>query len=132
MTHEMMIVNAYGEPTPVSEMLSKEYLDGLTTEQAESLAYQAKELKRPLKNVEDMIKERLNEGKQFKNISYSTSKRSAVDQSDETKMAFVKKYGWGAVSVNTPAQLKREFGKAIEEDLEKVIVYSEQKRLTYK
>lgn len=131
MAHELTLVSAYGEPTTVAQLLSPEYLNHLDDKQVEDLAYQVKEFKKPFKNVEETVKKRLDNGVHFENISYTTAKRSAVDQSDETKMAFVKKYGWGAVSVNTPAQLKREFGKAIEEDLEKVTVYSEQNRVKY-
>lgn len=131
MAHETMIVNAYGEPTTQSQLLDMDYLNRLTSEQKEALAYEAKELKKPLKNVDEMVKHHLENGGQFKHISYSKTNRAAVDQSEETKKEFVKKYGWAAVSVNTPAQLKREFGKAIEQDLEKVTVYSEQNRIKY-
>ncbi|WP_334098234.1 hypothetical protein [Leuconostoc lactis] len=85
-----------------------------------------------MKNVEDAVKAKLDDGVEIKDISYTeATRKSLAADDDKLKKAFVKKYGWDAVQVKTPTQLKNIFGEAIDEDLEKVVVYETQKRVKY-
>lgn len=132
MANEIRIVDEYGATATVAQLRDKKFVAGLSNDDLEAVAYTAKALKSPLKNIEDETKKRLQDGQQFTHISLTEARRQNIAQDDEKlKKAFVKKYGWGAVQVKTPTALKREFGEAIQEDLDKVVVYDTQQRAKF-
>lgn len=132
MANEITIIDDFGQNFGLSLLNDKKQLQGLTNEQLEDLVYLIKHLKVGVSNVDKELKERLDNGAQFKHISYGESNKQSLAQDDEAlKKAFVKKYGWQAVEVKTPTKLKKEFGEAIQEDLDKVVVHETQKRVKY-
>lgn len=132
MTNEITVVNEWGEAYALDMLRDKKKVDNLSPEALHDLAYAIKSLKAPIKNVEDAVKKKLDEGVEIKGISYTEANKVMLSADDEKlKKAFVKKYGWGAVQVKTPTQLKKLYGEAIDEDLEKVVVYETQKRVKY-
>lgn len=129
---EVKIVNEFGEALSRQDLLSPEFIKNMPQEQLEAAAYTAvKELKKPIKNIEDEVKRRLKEGHQFEHITMTQSNRSAIDQSEATKKALVNKYGWDAVDAKSPTQLKKKYGESIDDDLQKVTVYSTIDRVKY-
>jgi hypothetical protein len=132
MTNEIRLVDEWGTPTTITDLRKPEYLENLDTERLEDLAYTAKALATPIKNINNEVKARLDVGTQFVHITQTESHTKSLAQDDEKlKKAFVKKYGWDAVQVKTPTALKKQFGEAIQEDLDKVVVYDTQKRVKY-
>lgn len=132
MTNEVTVINEWGEAYTLDMLRDKKTVDNLSPETLHDLAYAIKSLKAPIKNVEDAVKKKLDEGVEIKGISYTEANKAMLSADDEKlKKAFVKKYGWGAVQVKTPTQLKKLYGEAIDEDLEKVVVYETQKRVKY-
>ncbi|CAH1855819.1 hypothetical protein [Convivina praedatoris] len=131
MANELMIVDQWGEKFGVKDLNDKKFLENITPQQLENIAYRKKEIDPALKKVDEVLKERLNKGEQFPHICFSETERSDIDQSEQTKIAFVKKYGWDAVEVKSPAKLKRKYGEDIQQDLDKVIVYTTGQRLKY-
>lgn len=132
MTNEVTVINEWGEAYTLDMLRDKKTVDNLSPEALHDLAYAIKSLKAPIKNVEDAVKKKLDEGVEIKGISYTEANKAMLSADDEKlKKAFVKKYGWGAVQVKTPTQLKKLYGEAIDEDLEKVVVYETQKRVKY-
>lgn len=132
MTNEVTVINEWGEAYTLDMLRDKKTVEKLSPEALHDLAYAIKALKAPIKNVEDAVKKKLDEGVEIKGISYTEANKAMLSADDEKlKKAFVKKYGWGAVQVKTPTQLKKLYGEAIDEDLEKVVVYETQKRVKY-
>lgn len=132
MTNEVTVINEWGEAYTLEMLRDKKTVENLSPEALHDLAYAIKSLKAPIKNVEDAVKKKLDEGVEIKDISYTEANKAMLAADDEKlKKAFVKKYGWGAVQVKTPTQLKKLYGEAIDEDLEKVVVYETQKRVKY-
>lgn len=132
MTNEVTVINEWGEAYTLDMLRDKKNVENLSPEALHDLAYAIKSLKAPIKNVEDAVKKKLDEGVEIKGISYTEANKAMLSAEDEKlKKAFVKKYGWGAVQVKTPIQLKKLYGEPIEEDLEKVVVYETQKRVKY-
>lgn len=132
MTNEVTVINEWGEAYSLDMLRDKKTVENLSPEALHDLAYAIKSLKAPIKNVEDAVKRKLDEGVEIKGISYTEANKAMLADDDEKlKKAFVKKYGWGAVQVKTPTQLKKLYGEAIDEDLEKVVVYDTQKRVKY-
>lgn len=132
MTNEVTVINEWGEAYTLDMLRDKKTVENLSPEALHDLAYAIKSLKAPIKNVEDAVKKKLDEGVEIKGISYTEANKAMLSADDEKlKKAFVKKYGWGAVQVKTPTQLKKLYGEAIDEDLEKVVVYETQKRVKY-
>lgn len=132
MTNEVTVINEWGEAYTLDMLRDKKTVENLSPEALHDLAYAIKSLKASIKNVEDAVKKKLDEGVEIKGISYTEANKTMLAADDEKlKKAFVKKYGWGAVQVKTPTQLKKLYGEAIDEDLEKVVVYETQKRVKY-
>lgn len=132
MTNEVTVINEWGEAYTLDMLRDKKTVENLSPEALHDLAYAIKSLKAPIKNVEDAVKKKLDEGVEIKGISYTEANKAMMAADDEKlKKAFVKKYGWGAVQVKSPTQLKKQYGEPIEEDLEKVVVYETQKRVKY-
>ncbi|CAK8054150.1 hypothetical protein [Eupransor demetentiae] len=128
---DLQVTNSDGEVLSINRKEFKKQVEQLDQQQLQDAQYMAKELKPALKVIDDTVKKRLDEGQQFKNISYKETQRASVDQSEATKQAFVNKYGWDAVQVKTPTQLKKIYGEKIEQDLETVMVYSNINKLSY-
>ncbi|WP_080485575.1 hypothetical protein [Oenococcus oeni] len=121
-----------GVTASVAQLRSKAFVSELTNEDLENVAYTAKALKNPIKNIDDEVKKRLANGSQFVHISTSeVSKQTLASDDDKVKQAFYNKYGLAAFVVKSPTQLKKEFGEKIQADLDKVVVFSKQNRVKY-
>ncbi|QHJ76620.1 MAG: hypothetical protein [Bacteriophage sp.] len=132
MANEITIIDDFGQNFGLSLLNDKEQLQGLTNEQLEDLVYLVKHLKNGMSKVDKELKERLDSGSQFKHITYGESKTVSLDKDNEkNKKAFVEYYGWGAVELKSPKQLKDLFGERIQDDLDKVVAYDTQKRVKY-
>lgn len=132
MTNEVTVINEWGEAYTLDMLRDKKTVEKMSAEALHDLAYAIKSLKTPMKNVEEAVKSKLDEGIEIKGITYTEASKSMLASDDEKlKQAFVKKYGWDSVQVKTPTQLKKRYGTDIEEDLEKVVVYETQKRVKY-
>lgn len=132
MTNEVTVINEWGEAYTLDMLRDKKTVEKMSAEALHDLAYAIKSLKTPMKNVEEAVKAKLDDGVDIKGISYTEATRKSLAADDEKlKMAFVKKYGWGAVQVKTPTQLEKQYGEAIKEDLEKVVIYDTQKKVKY-
>lgn len=132
MTNEVTVINEWGEAYTLDMLRDKKTVEKMSAESLHDLAYAIKSLKTPMKNVEDAVKAKLDDGVEIKGISYTEATRKSLAADDEKlKKAFVKNYGWGAVQVKTPTQLEKQYGEAIKADLEKVVIYDTQKRVKY-
>ncbi|CAH1853856.1 hypothetical protein [Convivina intestini] len=131
MTNELMIVDEWGEKFGIQNLKDKKFLKNITPQQLEDIVYLKQNINPVFKNVDAVLKERLHNGEQFPHIIFSETKRANIDQSEQTKKAFVKKYGWDAVEVKSQAKLKRKYGEDIQQDLDKVTVYTTSQRLKY-
>ncbi|OIM82868.1 hypothetical protein [Oenococcus oeni] len=132
MSNEIRIIDQDGVTASVAQLRSKAFVSELTNEDLENVAYTAKALKNPIKNIDDEVKKRLINGSQFVHISTSeVSKQTLASDDDKVKQAFYNKYGLAAFVVKSPTQLKKQFGESIQDDLDKVIVYSTQNRVKY-
>ena len=132
MANEITIIDDFGQNFGLSLLNDKEQLKELDNDQLEDLVYLIKHLKNGISKVDKELKERLDSGSQFKHITYSESKTVSLDKDNEkNKKAFVKNYGWGAVEVKSPKQLKELFGASIQDDLDRVVAYGTQKRVKY-
>lgn len=132
MANEITIIDDFGQKFGLSIMTDDVQLKQLDNTTFEDLVYLIKYLKNGIKKTDAELKSRLDNGTQFKHISYGESNKQSLAQDDEAlKKAFVKKYGWQAVEVKTPTKLKKEFGEIIQEDLDKVVVHETQKRVKY-
>ncbi|WP_061515064.1 hypothetical protein [Leuconostoc mesenteroides] len=132
MANEITIIDDFGQKFGLSIMTDDVQLKQLDNTTFEDLVYLIKYLKSGIKKTDAELKSRLDNGTQFKHISYGESNKQSLAQDDEAlKKAFVKKYGWQAVEVKTPTKLKKEFGETIQEDLDKVVVHETQKRVKY-
>ncbi|MHA5156633.1 hypothetical protein R5P94_00240 [Oenococcus oeni] len=132
MSNEIRIIDQDGVTASVAQLRSKAFISELTNEDLENVAYTAKALKNPIKNIDDEVKKRLANGSQFVHISTSeVSKQTLASDDDKVKQAFYNKYGLAAFVVKSPTQLKKQFGESIQDDLDKVIVYSTQNRVKY-
>ncbi|MCT3069049.1 hypothetical protein EFN45_02900 [Leuconostoc citreum] len=132
MANEVTVINEWGEAYTLDMLRDKKTVEKMSAEALHDLAYAIKSLKTPMKNVEDAVKAKLDDGVEIKGISYTEATRKSLAVDDEKlKMAFVKKYGWGTVQVKTPTQLEKQYGEAIKEDLKKVVIYDTQKRVKY-
>ncbi|MFT8329410.1 MAG: hypothetical protein ABF619_06460 [Oenococcus oeni] len=132
MSNEIRIIDQDGVTASVAQLRSKAFISELTNEDLESVAYTAKALKSPIKNIDDEVKKRLANGSQFVHISTSeVTKQNLASDDDKVKQAFYNKYGLAAFIVKSPTQLKKEFGEKIQADLDKVVVFSKQSRVKY-
>ncbi len=132
MSNEIRIIDQDGVTASVAQLRSKAFVSELTNEDLENVAYTAKALKNPIKNIDDEVKKRLANGSQFAHISTSeVSKQTLASDDDKVKQAFYNKYGLAAFVVKSPTQLKKEFGEKIQADLDKVVVFSKQNRVKY-
>ncbi|OIK78341.1 hypothetical protein [Oenococcus oeni] len=132
MSNEIRIIDQDGVTASVAQLRSKAFVSELTNEDLENVAYTAKALKNPIKNIDDEVKKRLANGSQFVHISTSeVSKQTLASDDDKVKQAFYNKYGLAAFVVKSPTQLKEQFGESIQADLDKVVVYSTQNRVKY-
>ncbi|MGL2219077.1 hypothetical protein ACFIU5_08115 [Oenococcus oeni] len=132
MSNEIRIIDQDGVTASVAQLRSKAFVSELTNEDLENVAYTAKALKNPIKNIDDEVKKRLINGSQFVHISTSeVSKQTLASDDDKVKQAFYNKYGLAAFVVKSPTQLKKQFGESIQDDLDKVIVYITQNRVQY-
>ncbi|OIL58339.1 hypothetical protein ATX23_09245 [Oenococcus oeni] len=132
MSNEIRIIDQDGVTASVAQLRSKAFVSELTNEDLEDIAYTAKALKSPIKNIDDEVKKRLANGSQFVHISTSeVSKQTLASDDDKVKQAFYNKYGLAAFVVKSPTQLKKQFGESIQDDLDKVIVYITQNRVKY-
>ncbi|MHA5097188.1 hypothetical protein R5O99_08620 [Oenococcus oeni] len=132
MSNEIRIIDQDGVTASVAQLRSKAFISELTNEDLENVAYTAKALKNPIKNIDDEVKKRLINGSQFVHISTSeVSKQTLASDDDKVKQAFYNKYGLAAFVVKSPTQLKKEFGEKIQADLDKVVVFSKQNRVKY-
>ncbi|EFD87534.1 hypothetical protein ACFIUV_08510 [Oenococcus oeni] len=132
MSNEIRIIDQDGVTASVAQLRSKAFVSELTNEDLENVAYTAKALKNPIKNIDDEVKKRLANGSQFVHISTSeVSKQTLASDDDKVKQAFYNKYGLAAFVVKSPTQLKKEFGEKIQADLDKVVVFSKQNRVKY-
>ncbi|MFT8753281.1 MAG: hypothetical protein ABF750_09300 [Oenococcus oeni] len=132
MSNEIRVIDEVGQVANVSQLRSKAFVSELSNEDLENVAYTAKALKSPIKNIDDEVKKRLANGSQFVHISTSeVSKQTLAIDDDRIKQAFYNKYGLGAFVVKSPTQLKKEFGEKIQADLDKVVVYTKQNRVKY-
>ncbi|MHA5175019.1 hypothetical protein, partial [Oenococcus oeni] len=130
--NEIRIIDQDGVTASVAQLRSKAFISELTNEDLENVAYTAKALKNPIKNIDDEVKKRLINGSQFVHISTSeVSKQTLASDDDKVKQAFYNKYGLAAFVVKSPTQLKKEFGEKIQADLDKVVVFSKQNRVKY-
>ncbi|MHA5203533.1 hypothetical protein R5R51_05960, partial [Oenococcus oeni] len=130
--NEIRIIDQDGVTASVAQLRSKAFVSELTNEDLENVAYTAKALKNPIKNIDDEVKKRLANGSQFVHISTSeVSKQTLASDDDKVKQAFYNKYGLAAFVVKSPTQLKKEFGEKIQADLDKVVVFSKQNRVKY-
>ncbi|MHA5150871.1 hypothetical protein R5P98_08055, partial [Oenococcus oeni] len=125
MSNEIRIIDQDGVTASVAQLRSKAFVSELTNEDLENVAYTAKALKNPIKNIDDEVKKRLANGSQFVHISTSeVSKQTLASDDDKVKQAFYNKYGLAAFVVKSPTQLKKQFGESIQADLDKVVVFS--------
>ncbi|MHA5139660.1 hypothetical protein R5P86_04445 [Oenococcus oeni] len=132
MSNEIRIIDQDGVTASVAQLRSKAFVSELTNEDLENVAYTAKALKNPIKNIDDEVKKRLANGSQFVHISTSeVSKQTLASDDDKVKQAFYNKYGLAAFVVKSPTQLKKQFGESIQADLDKVVVYITQNRVKY-
>ncbi len=132
MTNEIRIVDQYGVTASVAQLRDKKFVSQLSNEDLENIAYTAKALKNPIKNIDDEIKARLTAGTQFVHISYTEATHQLLDGDDpKVKQAFYNKYGLDALVVKSPTQLKKLFGEAIQEDLDRVVIYDKQNRVKF-
>ncbi|MHA5128186.1 hypothetical protein [Oenococcus oeni] len=132
MSNEIRIIDQDGVTASVAQLRSKAFVSELTNEDLENVAYTAKALKNPIKNIDDEVKKRLANGSQFVHISTSeVSKQTLASDDDKVKQAFYNKYGLAAFVVKSPTQLKKQFGESIQADLDKVVVFSKQNRVKY-
>lgn len=132
MANEITIIDDFGQNFGLSLLNDKEQLQGLTNEQLEDLVYLIKHLKVGISNVDKELKGRLDDGSQFKHISYGESSRQELPADDDkVKQAFYNKYGLDALVVKSPTQLKKQFGATIQEDLDKVVIHKTQNRVKY-
>ncbi|KER96973.1 hypothetical protein R5R61_04920 [Oenococcus oeni] len=132
MSNEIRIIDQDGVTASVAQLRSKAFVSELTNEDLENVAYTAKALKNPIKNIDDEVKKRLANGSQFVHISTSeVSKQTLASDDDKVKQAFYNKYGLAAFVVKSPTQLKKQFGESIQDDLDKVVVFSKQNRVKY-
>ncbi len=132
MSNEIRVVDELGQVITVPQLRDKSFLKHLPDDDLESIAYTAKTLKNPIKNIDDEIKTRLSKGAQFVHISQVETTRQLVDNdNDQTKADFYKKYGLEAFVLKTPAQLKKQFGESIKEDLDRIVVYEKSNRVKY-
>lgn len=129
---EIKVIDEFGEIFPLDNF-SPEYLKNVDNEQLEDVAYISRIVKKALANPEKELKARLGDGTKFNRVEMGHStKRMLPQDDDKIKKAFVKKYGWDAVQVKTPAQLEKVFGDGIKEDLGKVTVLDKTERIKWK
>ncbi|MDN6899544.1 hypothetical protein [Oenococcus sicerae] len=132
MSNEIRVIDELGQVITVAQLRDKHFVSDLSNEDLEAVAYTAKALKNPIKNIDDEIKKRLTNGTQFVHISTSEVSKQTLDSDDDkVKQAFYNKYGLAAFVVKSPTQLKKQFGESIQDDLDKVIVYITQNRVQY-
>ncbi|OIK76860.1 hypothetical protein ATW74_10765, partial [Oenococcus oeni] len=116
MSNEIRIIDQDGVTASVAQLRSKAFVSELTNEDLENVAYTAKALKNPIKNIDDEVKKRLANGSQFVHISTSeVSKQTLASDDDNVKQAFYNKYGLAAFVVKSPTQLKKQFGESIQD-----------------
>ncbi|UTG80031.1 hypothetical protein MK801_03915 [Lactococcus lactis] len=80
------------------------------------------------KKAESEAKKRLDEGQQFKRLSYGkAAQQKVLTMTNKQKYDLVKAYGWDCVEPITLTKLKSKFGDGIEQELEQSIVYKGKK-----
>ncbi|WP_349533969.1 hypothetical protein [Leuconostoc citreum] len=132
MANEVTVVNEWGQGYTLDMLRDKKVIEKLDPEELHDLAYAVKSLKTPIKNVEEVVKAKLDEGVEIKGIAYTEySKKSIVSDDEKYKKALVKKYGWGALDFKSLTQLKKLFGDEVENDLEQIIIHDTQHRVKY-
>ena len=80
------------------------------------------------KKAESEAKKRLDEGQQFKRLSYGkAAQQKVLTMTNKQKYDLVKAHGWDCVEPITLTKLKSKFGDGIEQELEQSIVYKDKK-----
>jgi len=132
MANEVTVVNEWGEAYTLDMLRDKKTVENMSAESLHDLAYAIKSLKAPMKNVEEAVKSKLDEGAEIKGISYTNYEKKTVTKPSNKKLReLVLKYGWDVVTLKTPKQLQDRFGEDIKKDLEDIVVYETQKRVKY-
>ncbi|MFW6741491.1 hypothetical protein ACODRN_04865 [Leuconostoc mesenteroides] len=132
MANEITIIDDFGQKFGLSIMTDDTQLKQLDNATFEDLVYLIKYLKNGIKKTDAELKSRLDNGAQFKHISYGESSKQELPADDnKVKQAFYNKYGLDALVVKSPTQLKKQFGATIQEDLDKVVIHKTQNRVNY-
>ncbi|MHB9627354.1 hypothetical protein ACX9YQ_07525 [Weissella cibaria] len=121
--NEITLINEDGEKMTFANMVPAA-LEKTDNESLEELGYMAKILKARFKDIDAEIKKRLEDGQQFGRVEYVERNKKMIPQDDnDLKQQFIFKYGYDAVELKSPMQLRKQFGKAIEEDLEAITIF---------
>ncbi len=121
--NEITLINEDGEKMTFANMVPAA-LEKTDNESLEELGYMSKILKARFKDIDAEIKKRLDDGQQFGRVEYVERTKKMIPQDDnDLKQQFIFKYGYDAVELKSPTQLRKQFGKAIEEDLEAITVF---------
>lgn len=80
------------------------------------------------KKADTEVKKRLDEGQEFKRLSYGkAAQQKVLTMTNKQKYDLVKAHGWDCVEPITLTKLKSKFGYGIEQELEQSIVYKDKK-----
>ncbi|WP_419155690.1 hypothetical protein [Weissella minor] len=129
--NEPILITDMGEKiTP--EMLSKSNIEKMDDDQLVELSRYLKLAMKQLAMPEKELKKRLENQSNVSGITYDTSTtRGVIPDNDVNKQAFMNKYGLDAFQIKTPTKLKEKFGSDIQEDLDKVVVYTPVKKIDW-
>ncbi|MBS0950538.1 hypothetical protein JK159_09280 [Weissella minor] len=129
--NEPILITDMGEKiTP--ETLSKSNVEKMSDDQIVELSRYLKLAMKQLGTPEKELKKRLDKQDNVSGITYDTSTtRGEIPENDVNKQAFFKKYGLDAFEIKSPKKLKEKFGSDIQEDLDKVEVYTPIKKINW-
>lgn len=129
--NEPILITDMGEKiTP--EMISKSNVEKMSDDQIVELSRYLKLAMKQLGTPEKELKKRLDKQGNVSGITYDTSTtRGEIPENDVNKQAFFKKYGLDAFEIKSPKKLKDKFGSDIQEDLDKVVVYTPVKKIDW-
>ncbi|WP_417852589.1 hypothetical protein [Weissella viridescens] len=129
--NEPILITDMGEKiTP--EMLTKSSVEKMDDEYLTELARYIKLAKSQLDQPEKELKKRLDKNEKVANVSYDMSTtRGVIPDSAENKAAFFKKYGLDAFEIKTPKKLRDKFGSDIQDDLDRVTIYTPIKKINW-
>ncbi|ANU78886.1 hypothetical protein BI065_gp21 [Weissella phage WCP30] len=115
--YEASLINENGERLGLNQ-INDLSIQALDDNQLEEASYYVKLFEGKFKIIKKELDRRLkNEGVQFAGVSVKDVERTNVKDDETIKRALVKKYGWDAVSVKTPATLLKLYGEEVMNDL---------------